>query len=111
MINGAYLLDSERRAVGLRAIVEVCRHRGWILLAAHVRTAHLHVVVNAEIGPERILNALKSYSSRALNLDSLVDRQWARHGSTRYLWTSDQINNAVRYVISKQGEPMAIYAG
>jgi len=105
MIAKEFALGVEQRNTVLSAILEVCRYRGWTLLAAHVRTAHVHVVVDAEITPERIMNALKSYSSRALD----HQRMWARHGSTLYLWTSDAITNAVRYVVSKQGEPMAVY--
>jgi hypothetical protein len=32
-----YLLDEPARVVVLQAIQEVCAHRGWNLLAAHVR--------------------------------------------------------------------------
>jgi REP element-mobilizing transposase RayT len=105
MTEAAHELDSEERQVVLQTTIEVCRHRAWTLLAAHVRTAHLHVVVAAEGPPERIMHALKSYSSRALNCRG----RWARHGSTVYLWTRDEFANAVRYVVSKQGEPMAVY--
>jgi hypothetical protein len=105
MLIDAYKLDASQREIVLWAIVEVCRHRGWTLLAAHVRTAHVHSVVDAEIAPERILNAFKSYSTRALNRD----RPWARHGSTFYLWTAEEVTRAVRYVVSKQGDPMAMY--
>lgn len=105
MPSKAYDLDAGPREVVLRAIVDVCRHRGWTLLAAHVRTAHVHTVVQAEIAPERILNAFKSYSTRALNRD----QPWARHGSTLYLWTAEEVARAVRYVVSKQGDPMAVY--
>jgi REP element-mobilizing transposase RayT len=31
-----------------------CAHRGWNLLAAHVRSNHVHVIVEAEIRPERM---------------------------------------------------------
>jgi len=105
MIGPAQELDSEQRQIVLQATIEVCRHRDWTLLAAHVRTAHVHVVVAGEVAPERIMNALKSYSSRALN----SHRRWARHGSTRYLWTPEEVANAIHYVVSKQGEPMAVY--
>jgi hypothetical protein len=107
MADGEYALDAECRRIVLQAILEVCRYRSWSLLAAHVRTEHVHVVVDAQPAPERIMNALKAYSSRAL----CCRRRWARHGSTLYLWTPDAITNAVRYVVSKQGEPMAVYAG
>jgi REP element-mobilizing transposase RayT len=97
--------DATQREIVLRAMLEVCQHRGWTMLTAHVRTEHVHVVVDADTNPERITNALKSYASRALN----CQRTWARHGSTLYLWTPVEITNAVRYVVSKQGEPMAVY--
>ena len=105
--DGAYTLDSEQRRVVLQAIIGVCQHRGWTLLAAHVRTAHVHTVIAAETTPERVMNAFKSYASRALR----CKRRWARHGSTLYLWTADAITNAVRYVVSKQGEPTAVFTG
>jgi REP element-mobilizing transposase RayT len=107
MANGVYTLDAAQRQVVLQAIIGVCQHRGWTLLATHVRTAHVHTVIAAETTPERVMNAFKSYASRALR----CQRSWARHGSTVYLWTADAIANAVRYVVSKQGEPMAIFAG
>ena len=106
MIGPTQELDGDQRKLVLQTAIDVCRHRDWTLLAAHVRTAHVHAVVAAEVPPERIMNALKSYSSRALN----CHRRWARHGSTRYLWTLDEVASAIRYVVSKQGEPMAVYA-
>jgi REP element-mobilizing transposase RayT len=33
-------------------------------LAAHARTNHVHIVVDADVPPERIMNDLKSYASR-----------------------------------------------
>ena len=56
------------------------------------------------------MNAFKSYASRALNRQQLGDhvRRWSRHGSTVYLWTPDAVRKAVRYVIDKQGEAMAL---
>jgi REP element-mobilizing transposase RayT len=101
MIGPAQELDSVQRQLVLKATIEVCRYRDWTLLAAHVRTTHVHVVVSADLPPERIMNALKSYSSRALNCH--------RHGSTLYLWTPNEVADAVDYVVSKQGEPMAVY--
>ena len=39
MYQAPYTLDQIRRDVVLEAIQEVCAHRGWSLLAAHVREA------------------------------------------------------------------------
>jgi REP element-mobilizing transposase RayT len=96
----------------LQSLQEVCSYRGWALLAAHVRMKHIHVVIMGNCKPESILIAMKAYSSRALNergLDGSDRRRWARHGSTRYLWTGDSVRTAIRYVVHEQGEPMSVF--
>src|SRR6266498_1875166 len=88
-ISRPYHLDQARRDAVLEAIQEVCGHRGWGLLAAHVRSNHVHTVVEAEVPPERVLSDFKAYASRRLNrmrLDQPNRKRWARHGSTRWLW-------------------------
>ena len=102
-----YRLDGARRAVALSAIQEVCTYRDWTLLAVHIRFTHVHIVVEADQPPEVVMNAFKSYSSRALNRIEPACRRWTRHGSTRYLWSPAEISAAVHYVILEQGEPMA----
>ena len=53
---------------------------------------------------------LKAYASRALNeSENASPRRWAHHGSTKYLWNTDQLETALHYVIRQQGEPMALY--
>ena len=72
----------------------------------------MHVIVGAEETPERVMNDLKSYASRRLNiagLDTPERKRWARHGSTRRLLDVDQVHAAVTYVAEKQGEPMALF--
>jgi len=107
-----YLLDDIRRNCVLESIDRVCIFRCWTLLACHVRTNHVHVVVRANCPPERVMTALKAYASRALNgleLHGPNQRRWARHGSTRYLWTREAVRSAIHYVVHEQGEPMAVY--
>ena len=109
-----FSLDMADREGVLRAIQEVCRHKDWGLLAAHVRTTHVHVVVAAEVAPELAMNAFKAYATRAMNQVRPEMRErirWARHGSTLYLWTRQSVEDAVRYVLDKQGAPMAWYVG
>jgi REP element-mobilizing transposase RayT len=99
MVQQAYLLDSVRRQIVLKSLYEVSCHRGWTLLAAHVRTNHIHVVITGNCKPEKILVTMKAYSSRALNKCEIDDpdrSRWARHGSTRYLWTQDAVRAAIR---------------
>ncbi len=113
MLHSPYLLDDVSRSVTLRAIRDVCVQKSWLLLAAHVRTNHVHVVVETDAPPEWVMSTLKRFASRALN-ECGHDRQegcrrWARHGSTRYIWTRDQLSAAIRYTVSGQGEHLAVF--
>ena len=112
MRDAPYALDDARRAAVLRAIRNHCVFRAWKLLAAHVRVTHVHVVVETEVSPERVMTEFKSYASRELNRIEPGDsdrKRWARHGSTRWLWNDRAVQRAVRYVCEEQGEPMALY--
>jgi len=107
-----YGMDKIRRDAVLTSVLERCSNSGWNLLAAHVRTNHLHLVMEAEAKPERIMNDLKSYASRHLNqlgLDEPTRKRWARHGSTRWLWKRENVSAAIRYVVDGQGERMAVF--
>ena len=112
MLQDPYVLDAVARPVVLAAIQRHCAYRGWNLLAAHVRSNHVHIIVEAETRPERIMNEFKSYASRELNQltgESPDRRRWARHGSTRWLWKDQDVRHALQYVIEEQGEPMALF--
>jgi len=114
MDQSSYFLDGARRAAVLDALREVCVHRNWSLWAAHVRSNHVHVVVEADIPPDRVMNSFKSYASRRLNhlgIDEPERKRWARHGSTRWLWKDEDAQEAIRYVIYGQGELMEVYLG
>jgi REP element-mobilizing transposase RayT len=107
-----YSMDAVRRAVVLASLRERCSAQQVHLLAAHVRTTHVHVVVEGDPRPERIMNDLKSYASRCLNREGLDDserKRWARHGSTRWLWKPESVSAAIRYVVDEQGERMAVF--
>ena len=107
-----YQMDARRRDVVLAALEERCREQNWTLLAAHVRTSHVHLVVAGEVRPERIMNDVKAYASRCLNRrtwDEPGRKRWARHGSTRWLWDTESVAAAVRYVVDGQGDPMALF--
>ena len=68
----------------------------------------MHVIVEAEVLPEKVMNDCKTYASRALNQldrDEPGRRRWARHGSTRWLWKDQDVREAIRYVVDQQGVP------
>ena len=53
------------------------------------------------------MNSFKSYATRKLreaNLLSDDGKPWARHGSTPYLGTEEDLERAIDYVLSGQGE-------
>ena len=112
MTQLAYTLDDIRRPLVLTSVCEVCDHRNWELFAAHVRTNHVHVVVQSRESPEHIMVSLKAYAGRALNragLEGPDQRRWARHGSTIPIRNGNEASRAVDYVVRRQGEPMAVY--
>ena len=112
MRQETYIIDAQRRRVVTAAIFEVCTFRGWTLLACNVRSNHVHVVVQAAARPEKVIGDFKAISSRRLveSLGEQKDRiRWTRHGSTRYLWTPESVEVAVRYVVDEQGATLDAY--
>ncbi len=100
-------LDKAQRLVVEDAIREVCGHRNYGLVALNVRTNHVHSVVTAPCKPEHVMDTFKAYATRRLREAGLLDREikpWARHGSTPYLWTEEDVERAIDYVINGQGD-------
>jgi REP element-mobilizing transposase RayT len=100
-------LDARQRQVVERAVKKVCDYRGFFLRAINVRTNHVHTVVSVMRKPEPVLNAFKSYATRALRQAGLLSehvKPWARHGSTIYLWKEQDLAKAIEYVLLGQGE-------
>jgi len=106
MQHPPYWMDRESRRAVLSALRGHCVLRSWNLLAAHVRTNHVHVIVEADVRPEKVMNEFKSYASRELNRlypDDPDRKRWARHGSTRWLWKDEDVQRALQYVVEEQG--------
>ena len=79
-------MDEPRRQAVLEGIAGRCTRHDWQLLAAHVRSNHVHAIVQAADAPEFLMTELKCGSSRRLNelgFDHPTRKRWARHGSTR----------------------------
>jgi hypothetical protein len=66
MDQSSYEMNDSRREAVLQAILERSHHRGWQLLAAHVRSNHVHVVLEGDDEPEVMMTQLKSAASRRL---------------------------------------------
>ncbi|HEX8686950.1 MAG TPA: transposase [Pyrinomonadaceae bacterium] len=101
------ILEPAQRDAVEKAIREVCKHRDFRLDAVSARSNHVHAVVAAACKPEVIMNAFKSYATRRLRACGLVSpdaKLWARHGSTRYLWKTQNVEEAIGYVLYGQGD-------
>ena len=112
MVQPPYVLGATEREVVCRAIVALCAERGWALLAVHVRSNHVHVVVSAERDPERIMSDMKGRASRDLTragFDSTERKRWTRHGSTKHLFREDEVADKIDYTLNRQGVRMAVY--
>ena len=102
-------LDRARRAAISDAIKETCELRNWNLYADNVRTNHVHVVVSAPQHPEVVLRALKSNATRKMRETGCwtsTQTPWAQKGSKRWLWTYQQLQRAIAYVVDGQGAPL-----
>jgi hypothetical protein len=56
MAQPPYRPDENSRAAVMAALRNHRAHRGWSRLAAHVRTNHVHAIVEADVRPERVMN-------------------------------------------------------
>jgi REP element-mobilizing transposase RayT len=102
---GALVLDDAARECIASAICEVCCRRGWEVLALNVRTNHVHVVITAPVLPERVMSDLKAWGTRQLVAGAHVPARrpvWSRHGSTRWIWTEQDLQTVTDYVLNRQ---------
>lgn len=101
------LLDDRQQSAVEEAIKQVCLHRNYCLHAVNAETNHVYAVVTAQIKPEVVADAFKSYSTRKLRELNLVSSQrkiWSRGRSRRYLWKPRDVALAIEYVLYGQGD-------
>jgi len=94
-------LEPAARSCVEATIEEVASDRGWRLWAVNARTNHVHLVIGTTKKPEEVLVELKAWSTRRLRMSGLFPsdaRIWAKHGSTRYIWTEESLERACHYV-------------
>jgi len=114
MLGEAFVLaESLLRRTVLEAIIEVSHFRDWPLLALHIRTSHLHGVVDCA-NAESVLRDWKSYSTRALRRlpgELPCRHYWTRGGNSSAPKYEAAIHTAIHYVLAQQGEPLEHYRG
>jgi len=107
-----FFLAPEQQIIVLNAIKSTCNHYQWPLFAAHVRTNHVHVILQADKNPEFFLTQLKAYASRELTTIAGFEKRkriWSKHGSTRYIWSSHLLLPVMQYVLDCQGARMTFF--
>jgi REP element-mobilizing transposase RayT len=92
---------------------ETTKHRSWWLLATAVMCNHVHIVVGVpgDPSPRKLLQAYKSYASRALTSAfgrPKSDTWWTESGSKRKLNDEEVIVAAVLYV-ANQPNPLVLW--
>ena len=111
--NPPVILEKIIREVVLEAVLRVCGFRGWVAHAIHVRSNHIHIVVSGDAEPESMMRDFKAYATRTIkknsNNQALIRKYWSRHGSTKYLWTKENLVSSVEYVKNKQAKKMSLW--
>lgn len=99
------ILSVPQRRIVEEAIVEVCGKRSYYLKAVNARTNHVHVVVSAQIEPERMADSFKAYSTKRLKESGFeFETVWSRGRSRKYLWKPRHVEQAIHYVLYEQGD-------
>ncbi|HLD84864.1 MAG TPA: transposase [Coxiellaceae bacterium] len=104
--ENSYEMTRDERNIVLNTIKTSCKINRWFLHALHVRSNHVHAVIDADQLPEYIAGKFKANASRELKqLPKNQSRQkfWTRHASTQYLWSEHDMHFAMQYVIEQQG--------
>jgi REP element-mobilizing transposase RayT len=112
MKQPAYTMQAQEREIVRDAIVALCRAKAWRLLAVHVRSNHVHVVIDMDRDPGRVMSDMKAQASRALTragFDDAARKRWTRHGSTLHLFDEAMLEDKIDYTLNRQGTPMAKY--
>jgi hypothetical protein len=56
------------------------------------------------------MKKLKAQATQQLNRQfGRKELRWTRHGSTVWIWRSEDVDCAVDYVVQRQGQPMSVY--
>jgi REP element-mobilizing transposase RayT len=114
MKHPAISLSVRMRVLVEASIREVCAVRAWSLHALKALSGHVHSVVSATQTPERVMNDFKTWCTRRLRVSGEIargGRTWSRHGSTRYLWTPADVEQACRYVNEQREESVVPHDG
>ena len=104
MKHPAVCFSSKQRVVIDHTIRRMIEHNKWLLHALSVQRDHVHVILTALKQPETVMNSMKTWCTRRLREAGQIPpdvKPWSRHGSTRWLWSEDELREACAYVTSR----------
>ena len=108
--NPPVYLNVAQRSIVLETIINHCLIKQWKLLAAHVRTNHVHFLVRTEEKVELVMKGIKSWTTRSLQkAEYNIPKVWTTGGSKKYVFTNEKLMEKIHYVIHEQGEMMQYY--
>jgi REP element-mobilizing transposase RayT len=101
-------LDDSQRQIVLSTILKHCEIKNWQLIAVHVRSNHVHILLKTNEAQDRVMTALKAWSTRKLReAGHVFERVWTKHGSTKYIFKLKKLREKKHYIIHEQGEMMS----
>ena len=107
------ILNLTQRKTVLKSVIETCQYNHWKLLVAHIRSNHMHIVLQSEKTIEQTMGKIKCYATKELKKMHVELSQrkkfWSRHGSTRNVWVPEEIFPRLYYVVRRQGKEGALY--
>ena len=62
----AFLLDEKMRETVLQSMMKTTRYLCWKMFAIHVRTNHVHLVLQSNASKEETMGKLKQYATKDL---------------------------------------------
>ena len=108
--NEPVQFDMDQRNIILNTIIDHCLIKKWKLWAVHVRSNHVHLLVETEAKMELVMKEIKSWATRNLRKAGHdIPTVWTAGGSKRYVFTHEKLKEKIHYVIYEQGELMQYY--
>jgi REP element-mobilizing transposase RayT len=107
MTRPPVILTRAQRAAVEEGIRELCRKRKWGLWALNARSNHVHIVVTADLSSKAVRSAIKAAGTKGMRKRDCwrsVKTPWGGGGSRRKVWTDDQLQATINYVMYDQGE-------
>jgi REP element-mobilizing transposase RayT len=109
----AFQLGDQHRETAMKSIMQTCEYFKWPLIAVHVRSNHVHVILRSDENLKIILQKIKAYTTRDLKRNHVeINKRhkfWSTHGSTRYIFIPEDLFPVFYYVVEEQGEKMSLF--